>query len=954
MTMGFPAPALPGDASPFHPPVLLGRSLSHAMTASPMIPQIPHAPSSPSGLVHSTSHLLNFQSLMPSASHSQTSMFQPANFQFTFNAEPSTSEARQPAEPVAAPQADLALGGTSASSASAAPCDSHAQAAPSQSSVHRREAQRPAVGVCQEPMNCDAQLKQCIAECRRVLEAKAAQCRSAGKKYFDPDFPSDSRSLWLNGLAMTEGRKLFVAKLPTDADASDIREDEMEQVFSTYGPVEEAILMDQNRSNRPDERCGFVIYKSADAAQTAIQVLNNVYRFREEAPDAIHVSMARSRAKGDGKGKDGKDGKGKDGGHGGPGDRHDRGGGGGAGGAGFMGDPPGRPVYRGQEVQRGGYDRNDFDAPRGDARRYDYGPPGRYDAPRGYDPRYDAPRGPDYGPRGGGREEFRHDRGYARDDRGGYDRDFRGPDRGPDRGRDRGPDRYDRPHDRPERHERFRDRDDYDRRDRIDRGYDHRPPERDWNDRDRSSYDRGPESFDRDRFDRHEHFGPERGFARERPERQGGYDERPPGGRDGGKGGQGGAPGTKIYVGNLPTDISKQALSQVFSSYGQVEDVHIMTGRSKSGQASAFVRYYNSKDANDAILAMAQGYEIRQGDGHIVVRLADGEASYTIADVAAYHSSWQMAGSGKGALLTEEQSMLKLWAGDHRQLERGLSMRETWRDHAGAPDTQDDAIRCPALVRGHPVASPTFESCEHQYFRLACHSTSRVPANNRHKSDSSVTPHWTLREQPQVGYQGADVAGSSHDVECQSVKTRSGWIAGFAGMTLKVIAPGALGSFHLQGALAMMRSVGKDPNELIVHRDADVGIYGVRFFKDGRWIYEVLDDLLPESEQRQLSSSCNGQEWPALIEKAYAKLHGCYEAVATGAEEDAMEDLLGAGSGRFAVSDFPVWAELWQHLRSKRKRGFALAAIRRREAAGEVPSPLTSSAHHVTVHARSC
>ena len=63
------------------------------------------------------------------------------------------------------------------------------------------------------------------------------------------------------------------------------------------------------------------------------EVLNNVYRFREdvlrgrcqrqpqsasmpqklqEAPDAIHVSMARARGKGDGKGKDGKDGKGKD------------------------------------------------------------------------------------------------------------------------------------------------------------------------------------------------------------------------------------------------------------------------------------------------------------------------------------------------------------------------------------------------------------------------------------------------------------------------------------------------------------------------------------------------------------------------------------------------------------------------------------------------------------------
>ena len=98
------------------------------------------------------------------------------------------------------------------------------------SKAQRREAQRPqrpALGVCQEtgslwqpvaawqrfrgalsqePMNCDTQLKQCIAECRRVLEAegrsgfrgsrprkaslhakaKAAQCRSAGKKLGDP------------------------------------------------------------------------------------------------------------------------------------------------------------------------------------------------------------------------------------------------------------------------------------------------------------------------------------------------------------------------------------------------------------------------------------------------------------------------------------------------------------------------------------------------------------------------------------------------------------------------------------------------------------------------------------------------------------------------------------------------------------------------------------------------
>ena len=37
--------------------------------------------------------------------------------------------------------------------------------------------------------------------------------------------------------------------------------------------------------------------------------------------------------------------------------------------------------------------------------------------------------------------------------------------------------------------------------------------------------------------------------------------------------------------------------------------------RSKSGQACAFVRYSNQVEANNAIAAMAQGYEIRPGEG---------------------------------------------------------------------------------------------------------------------------------------------------------------------------------------------------------------------------------------------------------------------------------------------------------------------------------------------------
>lgn len=35
------------------------------------------------------------------------------------------------------------------------------------------------------------------------------------------------------------------------------------------------------------------------------------------------------------------------------------------------------------------------------------------------------------------------------------------------------------------------------------------------------------------------------------------------------------------------------------------------------------------------------------------------------------------------------------------------------------------------------------------------------------------------------------------------------------------------------------------------------------------------------------------ENWVCLIEKAYAKLHGCYEALISGFIDDAMTDLTG-------------------------------------------------------------
>jgi len=96
---------------------------------------------------------------------------------------------------------------------------------------------------------------------------------------------------------------------------------------------------------------------------------------------------------------------------------------------------------------------------------------------------------------------------------------------------------------------------------------------------------------------------------------------------DGGKGG--GGSGTKLFVGNLPQDITQEALEYVFKAYGTVQKTHIMAGKSKSGQNCAFVEYSKPEEAETALTTLHDKYEIKPGAGMIMVKRArsDGKGS---------------------------------------------------------------------------------------------------------------------------------------------------------------------------------------------------------------------------------------------------------------------------------------------------------------------------------------
>jgi len=126
---------------------------------------------------------------------------------------------------------------------------------------------------------------------------------------------------------------------------------------------------------------------------------------------------------------------------------------------------------------------------------------------------------------------------------------------------------------------------------------------------------------------------------------------------------------------------------------------------------------------------------------------------------------------------------------------------------------------------------------------------------------------------------------------------------------------GRLGNCWLMAGIACLTENDKlfdkvvDPDQGFTPDTHYAGIFRFRFWRFGDWVEVCVDDLLPTINNQLIFLQSQGKSrnefWPALFEKAYAKLHGNYNNLRGGQPIVAMRDFTGGVTETYNLKKLP-------------------------------------------------
>ncbi|KAM6513384.1 hypothetical protein FALCPG4_015809 [Fusarium falciforme] len=175
------------------------------------------------------------------------------------------------------------------------------------------------------------------------------------------------------------------------------------------------------------------------------------------------------------------------------------------------------------------------------------------------------------------------------------------------------------------------------------------------------------------------------------------------------------------------------------------------------------------------------------------------------------------------------------------------------------------------------------------------------------------------------------------------------------------ITQGNLSDCWLMTGLVALANIPAAVKRTCVSYNTTVGVYGLVLYRDGEWIYSIIDDKLylksrcwdsPSTQRDQLEqvgqdgsenlyrktyqtgsksllfARCRDQNetWVPLIEKAYTKAHGDYSSLAGGWTGEGLEDLTGGVTMELATSDILDTDLFWHREMSKVNQDFLFGA----------------------------